>query len=147
MKKYYTDKTCLALIRIILLAVTSALIFSAYYFLRSLPILMWILTAVFGVAYLIFGVIWLPLYFTNTNCSVSSDEIIRHSGIFWRTKQIMPMESVQYVTLITTFFSKYTGLNFVIVNALGGSIILMFLSVSDAEEIMKSIRSSIDKRM
>lgn len=146
MKKYYADKTCSALFRIILLAVTCLLIFCAYHFLHSIPILMWVLTIVFATAYLLFGVIWLPLYFSKTNCSISSTEIVKNSGIFWQTKQIMPMESVQYATLITTFFSKYTGFNFVIVNALGGNIMLMFLSSSDAEEIMKTIRLSIDKR-
>lgn len=58
----------------------------------------------------------------------------------------MKTEAVQYISLIMTPFSKYTGFNFVVLHALGGTIFLPFLSKSDAEEISRHINLSINSR-
>lgn len=145
MKKYYADKTCLNLLRVLILILAAGLVAAAYYFLRPIPILMWILIGIFSAVYFFVGILWLPLYFSRASYLVSSKEIIRTTGFFWHMQQVMKVSAVQYATLITTPFSKYTGLNFILVNALGGSMLLLFLSRKDAEEILRTISSAIKK--
>ena len=141
MKKYYADKTCLNVLRVLVLVVTGSLIVLDYYFLYFIPILMWSLIGLFGLAYLLIGIIWLPLYFARASYIVSSQEVIRNTGFFFRIRQTMKVSAIQYVTLIITPFSSVTGFNFVIINALGGNLLLFYLSKTDAEEIFEEIIS------
>lgn len=143
LKKYYADKTCLNLLRVLILILTVGLIVAAYYFLRPIPILMWILIGIFSAIYFFVGILWLPLYFSRASYLVSSQEIIRNTGFFWHMQQVMKVPAIQYATLITTPLSKYTGLNFIVVNALGGSMLLLFLSGKDAEEILRTLSSAM----
>lgn len=87
--------------------------------------------------------IFLPLYFKNTVYHVSKEDVIKYSGFFIKSQQYMKVSSVQYVTKLFTPFSKYTGFNFLKLNALGGDIVLLFLTKADAEAISSVIFSSI----
>ena len=146
MKKYYADKTCLNVLRVLVLVVTGSLIVLDYYFLYFIPILMWSLIGLFGLAYLLIGIIWLPLYFARASYIVSSQEVIRNTGFFFRIRQTMKVSAIQYVTLIITPFSSVTGFNFVIINALGGNLLLFYLSKTDAEEIVRNLTATINIR-
>ena len=146
MKKYYADKTCLNVLRVLALIVTGSLIILDYYFLYFIPILMWSLIGLFGLAYLLIGIIWLPLYFARASYIVSSQEVIRNTGFFFRIRQTMKVSAIQYVTLIITPFSSVTGFNFVIINALGGNLLLFYLSKTDAEEIVRNLTATINIR-
>lgn len=146
MKKYYADKTCLNVLRVLALVVTGSLIILDYYFLYFIPILMWSLIGLFGLAYLLIGIIWLPLYFARASYIVSSQEVIRNTGFFFRIRQTMKVSAIQYVTLIITPFSSVTGFNFVIINALGGNLLLFYLSKTDAEEIVRNLTATINIR-
>ena len=70
-------------------------------------------------------------------------DVIKYSGFFIKSQQYMKVSSVQYVTKLFTPFSKYTGFNFLKLNALGGDIVLLFLTKADAEAISSVIFSSI----
>ena len=146
MKKYYADKTCLNVLRVLALVVTLSLIFVDYYFLYFIPIVMWALIGLFSLTFILFGIIWLPLYFSRASYIVSSLEVIRNIGFFFRIRQIMKVSAIQYVTLMTTPFSSITGFNFVIVNALGGNLLLLYLSKTDAEEIVRTLSAAINVR-
>lgn len=146
MKKYYADKTCLNLLRIVLLIVVTALIYLAVRFLGFFPTVMWIAVGVVAAAYIFFGIIYLPLYFRNAAYIISNEEISKHAGFFIRTKQYMRFSAVQHAALITTPFSNYTGLNFIMISALGGKMMLLFLSRSDAEEIYSFISAELRMR-
>ena len=107
---------------------------------------MWSLIGLFGLAYLLIGIIWLPLYFARASYIVSSQEVIRNTGFFFRIRQTMKVSAIQYVTLIITPFSSVTGFNFVIINALGGNLLLFYLSKTDAEEIVRNLTATINIR-
>ena len=117
-----------------------------YYYLYAFPLLMRILIAFLAAVYVLVGIVWLPLYFSRTCYIVSSQEVIRSAGFFLRVRQLMKISAIQYATLVTTPFSRVTGLNFVVVNALGGNLLLLFLSRQDAEEILRTLTSSIRSR-
>ncbi len=146
LKKYYADKSCLNILKVALLIFALSLTFIDYYFLFFTPILMWSLIFIFGLAYIIIGLVWLPLYFGKSSYVVSSAEVIRNTGLIVRFRHVMKVNAIQYVTLITTPFSAATGLNFVIVNALGGNLLLLYLSKPDAEEIVHTLTEAIHTR-
>lgn len=146
MKKYYADRTCLNLLRVFLFTITLCIIIAIKYYLQSFPRFMWLSILVLAVLYLAVGIIWLPLYFSRACYMVSSREVIRCSGFFFQVKQFMKVEAIQYVTLVKTPFSRLTGLNFVIINALGGNLLLLFLSRGDAEEIERTLTAVLRAR-
>ena len=59
MKKYYADKTCLNVLRVVMFLATVGLIFVDYYFLYIFPMIMWIILIVFATAYVAIALIWL----------------------------------------------------------------------------------------
>ena len=146
LKKYYMDKTCMSFLRVIMFYITMGLIVAIRYFLYFIPIIMWIFMGIFGAMFIAFGLVWLPLYFERGSFMVSRTEIIRNTGFFIRTRQIMKTEAIQYISLVTTPLSRYTGFNFIALYALGGTIVLPFLSKSDAEEISKFLNLLIHSR-
>lgn len=87
-----------------------------------------------GVGFLL-NFILLPIYFYKTSCTVGENYVSKKGGIIFTSKQYMKKSSVQYITVIKTPLSKFTAGNFLIIHALGGGIILYFLSDNDTEEI------------
>lgn len=81
--------------------------------------------------------IYIPLYFSKLKYIATDKEIIRISGVFFKIHQSVRYSSIQYVSVIKTFLSGYTGLNFVILFVFGGRFRLMFLSRDDADEILR----------
>ena len=145
MKRYFPDRTCMNIIRLIILTVTLALIVCSYVFLSFIPILMWILIGVFATAGIFMGSVYLPIWFRNTRYCISKKEINKVSGCFITSKQLMRTSAVQYTTTVRTPFSKITGLNFLIFNAMGGKIIWLFLSRKDIDEILKLIERVVNQ--
>ena len=96
--------------------------------------------------YIAFSSIWLPLFFSKTVYYVSILEVSKQSGVIFEAKQLMKVKSVQYITRINTPLSRFTGFNFIKLNALGGSITLLFLSKQDADEISATISAAIRRR-
>lgn len=136
MKKYETDKAASYILIVVLLVITSSIVIASRYYLYTISILMW---AVFWIclAAFVFTAVWLILYFRNILYTVSPEEITKSAGVFFRKRQVMKPSAVQYVTLVTTPLSGFTGLNGVILNALGGNLRLLFLSKKDAVELQK----------
>lgn len=143
MKKYRPSASGLIFIRILLLLSCVAVIILSRRYLSFLPILMYTVMGVFCFAALFAVMILLPIIFAKSYYTVSNDEIQKLSGMFFVRRQFMKMSSVQYITTVITPFSSLTGLNFIIVNALGGQLILWFLSKKDALDISASLNRSI----
>lgn len=146
MKKYRPAKRAAAVIYILMtvvLVVMTAAIIMMIPLLKKYDIYVM-------VAYWIFHAfcvcVLIPLYFKHSSISVSSEEIIQTSGMLTLKSEYMPMESVKSVTTITTPFSRITGLNFMIINALGSKIILYFMRKSDCIEATKYINEIIKSR-
>ena len=146
MKKYYPSKNSLTCLRVIILIATILCCFVFRYFLGAYPIIMWTLIFIFCMFYVAFASIWLPLYFSKTVYFVSVLEVSKLSGVVFEKKQLMKVSSVQYVTRIHCPFSRLTGFNFIKAHALGGHIMLLFLSKKDAEEIGATLSSAIRQR-
>lgn len=140
MKRYYADRTGLNVLRILMFIVTAIVAFLTYRYLSFIPIFMWSIMLVFITICFFVAVIYLPLYFKSVNYYATDRKIIKHSGVFYKTNQVMRFDSIQYTTVISTLFSKKTGFNFVMLNAFGGRMILTFLKQRDLEEIMSEVQ-------
>ena len=131
MKHYYADKTCLNILKILILSVTFILLAVTVYFLSFIPIVMILLCIIFLAAGFFTAIIYLPIYFKNLNYYVSNDRIIKESGFYFKKKQIIRIDKIQFTTSVSTPFSKLTGLNFIVLYAYGGMMTVMFLSDHD----------------
>lgn len=109
--------------------------FADYYVL--LPI--WIITAAFAV-------LVLPFYFHKAAYTVSSKEITAKSGLLMTTRQFMMTSSVKSVSTVILPLGGLTGMNFVVLNALGARLLIPFLSKRDAAEITEIVNNSIRAR-
>lgn len=139
MKKYGADKKAVFILSAMSILITVGIIIVILRFMYIFPILMQVLVGVCLVA-LVFGIFWMVSYFRGVSYTISPEEITRTAGVFFRKRQIMKPAAVQYITLVTTPFSAVSGLNFVIVNALGGNLLLLFLAKKDALELRESLQ-------
>ena len=146
MKKYYPSKKSLILLRVDLFLISLALSIIARLYLYPYPIIMWTAMLIFWSAFILVAMIFMPLYFAKTWYYVSPHEVSKQSGVLVESKQLMKVKSIQYLTRIVTPLSKFTGFNFIKLNALGGSIVLMFLSKNDANDITATISAAIRQR-
>ncbi len=140
MKHYYADKTCLNILKILILSVTFILLAVTIYFLSFIPIVMILLCIIFLAAGFFTAIIYLPIYFKNLNYYVSNDRIIKESGFYFKKKQIIRIDKIQFTTSVSTPFSKLTGLNFIVLYAYGGMMTVMFLSDHDFAEFNYNLK-------
>lgn len=140
MKHYYADKTCLNILKILILSVTFILLAVTVYFLSFIPIIMITLSIIFFGTGFFMAMIYLPVYFRNLNYYVSEDKIIKESGFYFRKKQIIRINKIQFTTAVSTPFSKLTGLNFIVLYAYGGMMTVMFLSDHDFAELSYNLK-------
>ena len=137
---YYADKTCLNILKILILSVTFILLAVTVYFLSFIPIVMILLCIIFLAAGFFTAIIYLPIYFKNLNYYVSNDRIIKESGFYFKKKQIIRIDKIQFTTSVSTPFSKLTGLNFIVLYAYGGMMTVMFLSDHDFAEFNYNLK-------
>lgn len=140
MKHYYADKTCLNILKILILSVTFILLAVTVYFLSFIPIVMILLCIIFLAAGFFTAIIYLPIYFKNLNYYVSNDRIIKESGFYFKKKQIIRIDKIQFTTSVSTPFSKLTGFNFIVLYAYGGMMTVMFLSDHDFAEFNYNLK-------
>lgn len=145
MKKYYADRKSLNIFRIILLLLVALLDGAVYYFLLPIfPLASRIVIISITTIYAFAAWIILPLWYRSVAYLVSSDTIVVKSGFITQSSHIMRISAAQHVVLVTTPFSKFTGMNFITVNALGGFVVMLFLSRSDAVEIYNNLYNRIN---
>lgn len=102
-----------------------------------------VLMIIFAAIYVVFIVIFLPMWYKTIRYIMKDNEIISCSGLISKTYRIMKLSAIQHASRISLPFSKYTCFNFISLNALGGSMLLMFLSAGDCREIMDIFERSI----
>ena len=135
MRHFYPDKRCINVLRTAIAAIGLIIFAVIKYYVRTEKaelIAGSIIAVLFAVMF-----IYLPLYFASLKYTATDTEIIRTSGVFIRFHQSVHYSSIQYATVIKTFFSRYTGLNFMIFFVFGGRFRLMFLSREDIDEILR----------
>ena len=146
MRRYFVDKTCINLIRLVLLLLTALQDGLFYYcipavpYLSDLPAIMWTVIGLVTAAGLFAAMVYLPLYFRHTCYYISSEQVIKHSGCFFVRTQTLRRSAIQYTTAISTPFSKITGLNFLMLSAFGGSMLLLFLSKRDFDQLRTALQ-------
>ncbi len=162
MKKYYADKKSLKFLRVVTFFIIVCIIIALKYLLYFLEarypdyfaiakftvpeIIIWIFIGLLVTAYVVFLMIILPLWYRSVSYTLSSDEIVLRSGVFFHNTIYVKMSAVQYITTVSMPFSKHTSFNFLLINAYGGRLVMMFLSHSDMEEIYKKIQSYLSSR-
>ena len=115
----------------------------SWLYLSSMEILMYVLIAIFIAIWFILGFLLLPMYFRRTVIFLSPTEITLHTGIIFLRRSQIKLSSAQYVTRISAPLSGFSGFNFLVIHALGGSLILPFLSISDCDELERAIGAVI----
>ena len=88
----------------------------------------------------------LPRVFGRNYARIDSREIVCIRGLITEKIGYMPLSSVRSVTMIVTPLGEYTGLNFIVLNALGAKLTLSFLSKKDCLTIYTHINSVIKLR-
>lgn len=136
MKTFYSDKTPLIILRVLLFILCAVPIVVSVTVFPRLPVVVWSAVFVFVTLFMWIGFLYLPCYFARLRVFLSPAEVIVVSGAVNSTRKLMRMGAVQYFTLVKTPFSHTTGLNFVILHGLGGRMLLPCLSFADAEEIL-----------
>lgn len=146
MKRYLADRTSLNIIRLIILIFMVSVVLLAHFYLYFFPLLMWTIITVCGISGVFFASVYLPLFFKRAGYYISSEQIIKRTGVFVKKNQYMRMSAIQYATFITTPFSNYTGFNFIVFHAFGGNLILFFLSKNDMNAINTMWHSRNEKK-
>lgn len=136
MRHFYPDKKSVRLLQIIISAIGFILFLTAKHYIHSKSTLLILGTIIVSLCIFIMF-IYLPLYFSSLKYIVTDTEIIRTGGVFIKVHQSVLFSSIQYVTVIKTFLSGYTGFNFIIFFVFGGRFRLMFLSRNDIDEILR----------
>ncbi|MCC8130815.1 MAG: PH domain-containing protein [Ruminococcus sp.] len=142
MRKYQPKHAALIVIDVAIVLLTIILTCFTVGYLSNHKIIMTLLLCLFWLAAILFAAILLPGYFSRTVIYISPSEISMKTGIIYVKRHQMKTSAIQYVSTITTFMSKYTGLNFVILRAMGGTMVLPFLGVEDLREIEELMRNS-----
>jgi len=134
-KIYHADTGALQLLQILICTVSAVLDVLAGIFLNSFPIIMWSITAVFTIVAVLLSFFILPLFFKNFCFIVTDSKIMVSMGIFFKRKQSVRLDRVQFVQVITGAFDGILGLNFIILHVYGGRLMMMFLNKNDRNEI------------
>ena len=104
------------------------------------------LMIIFAAIYVVFIVILLPMWYKSIRYVITDDEIISYTGIFTRTYRIMKISSVQHAVRVSLPLSKYTGFNFIFLNALGSNMPILFLSDKDCVDILELFRKKYEEK-
>ena len=146
MRTYKPSKRPLILIYTLLFLILLLIRYAVHLISRFIPFSVDYIIFPMWIAAAFFAVFILPIYFIRSFFTVSGKEITTYTGLVITTKQFMLTESVKSVTAIITPLSRFTGMNFIVLNALGSKLLMPFLSKKDAMEITSMINQSIRAR-
>lgn len=140
MKIFRPDRSALTSLRVITALIAVFFIVAAKIYI-PVNIIITILSMAFAVIVIFMDFVYYPLYFGSMKYEITNEQITRYSGVFFKSRKSVNFLTVQYTASVTTPFSRYTGLNFGVLFVYGGQLELMFLSYSDASEIIKIVES------
>ena len=139
-------KKSLVFMFVLMISVAFALTYLANYFLNFLGVATKIIIGVVWFAVAAFLLVIMPLYFKHTRITVTDKEISKYTFMFTYKYQYMSMDSVTSVTACITPLGNLTGLNCIIVNALGARLLLLCLNKDDCMKITKFFNDIISTR-
>lgn len=138
MKNYLPDRNCLFTLRLIITAVSVVLILAVKYFF-TVDLLVMLISTIIGAGAFFVMFAYLPMYLESLKYTLTESEIIASGGVIMQIHKSVKYSSIQYTNVITTPFSQYTGLNFIVCFVYGGSLRMLFLNHSDAKEILERV--------
>ncbi|MCQ2490748.1 MAG: PH domain-containing protein [Ruminococcus sp.] len=141
MRSFKPDRHALLTLRLAIAALSLLLLCAVRIYITMDIVLLIISIAILTID-IFFICIYLPLYFRSLSFDATDKEITKHSGVYFRSHQSVLYSTVQYTTVVTTPFSQYTGLNFVVLYVYGGQLRLMFLKQEDAMYVLRRTGAS-----
>lgn len=135
MRHFYPDKKCLPILQIVITVITAVLVLALNIYIPVNKVVLIASISLVSLAFIAMFV-YLPLFISSIEYTVTDTEIARSSGVFIRFDHSVKFTSIQYHTFIRTPFSDKTGLNFISLFVFGGHLSLLFLDLKDAEEIL-----------
>ena len=140
MKKYLPAKRAMLTLYIIMALLGLFMNVLIYRFVTMLPkeILEMISQAAW-IVILAVSMIIIPHYFLRTKVTITQTEIASAAGYFTYRTDYMPISAIKSVSVIITPLGALTGLNFVVINALGARVLISCLRKTDAVEIAETI--------
>lgn len=135
------DKKSAIFIYLILFSLTGGLSFVAIYFKDFLGVITTIIVLILWAITITVAFFLIPAYYINTRIIISTEKIIKQTFFITHKHTFMSQSSIASITIIITPLSRFTGLNAIIINALGARLLIPFLSKSDC----KLIQMTIDK--
>ncbi len=143
LRKFRCTKSMMIILYIFLILVAAAAWVGSHFVPPEIP--GWITWSALALiwALCLFGLIYFGFYFTGIVYEVSERELIRSSGVFIRNRRVIKMEAIQYTTTITFPFNRITGINFLVIHGLGGSLLFSWLKKSDIQQIKQMLPKNV----
>lgn len=146
MRKYTLTPAAKHIICTAIFLLAAGATFLVLRYLSSIKILMYVLIGIFWTTAVLFGLLLIPMYFRRTVIYISGVEISVHTGLINLRRDHLKTSAIQYLTRMSLPLNGITGFNFIMVRAMGGSILLPFLRIQDCEEIENTLHLEIQKR-
>lgn len=134
MRIYTADKACIGCLKLSVFIIASgaaaAVILLMGYGFPSLLLIAFVIVTALVVIFF-----YLPRYINSLKFLTDSGSIVKHSGVFFRSRRSLEIYAVSGITFVSMPFSDFTGFRCVILNYHGGRMLLPFLGKESAEEI------------
>ena len=88
----------------------------------------------------------IPGHFGKSHLSISEKDIVCVKGMLTDRKVYLPMDAVKSVSMVVTPLGKMTGMNVIILNAMGARLMVWFLDREDCIDIYGFVNEVIMKR-
>ncbi|MEG2038844.1 MAG: PH domain-containing protein [Oscillospiraceae bacterium] len=96
-------------------------------------------TLIWITIFLILAFIYYPLWYKQFSCSITNENAVVNSGLFFRTCRSIGIDKVQYAVLMQTPLQRLLNLVTVVIFAAGGAIMLPNLDKADGETIRRNV--------
>ncbi len=147
MHRFLPAKRAMMVFYLLLALVGVAVDFLLYNYVSMLSIdVLKMISMVVWAAIIVTAVFIVPHYFVNAKVVLTKTEIAAAGGFVTYRNDYMPITAVKSVSSIITPLGTITGLNFVVVNALGTRLIIPFLRKGDALELTSLINDLVKQR-
>lgn len=140
MKIYRPKASAFFTLEIILLLIWILFSLAVHYYIGIIPIARNVVLLTLGVVFAFIMLIYLPLLFKRTCCYIEDDIIVSKFGAFFNTKTYMNKSSLIYISIVKTPLSRFTGINFLILNAFGTRAVVYFLTIKEQNEICQTLK-------
>ena len=83
---------------------------------------------------------YLPFLIKHTYCKIEDGKVYSKLGFIFVRKTVLSTSNILYLSVCKTPLSRFTGLNFIVLNTFGAKTILPFLSEGDCKTISEMLK-------